>query len=223
MIEVNNLEKTYNFGKSNAFKALRGISLTIGTGELVAITGKSGSGKSTLLHVLACIDDFEAGEILLDGQSITLCNDQQLAFLRNSKIGLVLQDFALINDCTALENVTIPLYFNKEVIKKRKEKAFDALTKVGMKDFAQKEVHQLSGGEKQRVAIARALINDPTYIFADGPTGSLDSENSTIIIEILKSLKSLNKTIIIVTHDTAIANTCDRILHLSDGRLVLCE
>ena len=122
MIEVNNLEKTYNFGKSNAFKALRGISLTIGTGELVAITGKSGSGKSTLLHVLACIDDFEAGEILLDGQSITLCNDQQLAFLRNSKIGLVLQDFALINDCTALENVTIPLYFNKEVIKNEKKR-----------------------------------------------------------------------------------------------------
>ena len=173
MIKAENLHKKYNKGKSNEFHALKGVNLQIDDGEIVAIIGKSGAGKSTLLHILSCIDGFDEGSVEIDGKNIFKLSDAALAKIRNKKIGIVLQDFALINEYTVLENVMVPLYFTKMAQKKRKEKAMKTLKQLGIDDLAEKSANQLSGGQKQRVAIARAIVNAPKYLFADEPTGAL--------------------------------------------------
>lgn len=221
MIKLKNIYKTYNSGKTNEFKALNGISLSIDDGELVAIIGKSGAGKSTLLHILACIDNYETGEYYIDDILVKKLREAELAEIRNKKIGMVMQDFALVDDFSCIENVMLPLDFSKKKIANKKEKAIKALNSVGMGLIAKKPVNKLSGGQKQRVAIARAIVNDPSIILADEPTGALDTRTSAEIMEVFHKLNGKGHTIIIVTHDLEIANQCDRIIEISDGRIVL--
>ena len=220
MIKFNNITKIYNPKKSNEFKALKGVSAEINDGELVAIIGKSGAGKSTLLHILACIDDYQEGEYILDGELVKKLSENQYAKIRNEKIGMVMQDFALVEDFTAIENVMIPLNFAKKKIRDKKEKALGALRLAGIEDFAKKPCNKLSGGQKQRVAIARAIVNEPSVILADEPTGALDTKTSAEIMGLFKELNKHGKTVIIVTHDMKIAEQCGRIIEISDGNIV---
>lgn len=220
MIKLNNIVKVYNPKKANEFKALHEVSCEIQDGEMVAVIGQSGAGKSTLLHILACIDSYQKGEYVIDGTLVKNLSERQYAKIRNEKIGMVMQDFALVEDFTALENVMIPLNFSKRKIKGKKEKALSALKSVGIEDLAKKPCNKLSGGQKQRVAIARAIVNDPSMILADEPTGALDTKTSAEIMELFKSLNKEGKTIVIVTHDPKVANQCDRIIEISDGRIL---
>lgn len=220
MIKLKNIYKTYNSGKTNEFKALNGISLTIDDGELVAIIGKSGAGKSTLLHILACIDNYETGEYYIDDILVKKLREAELAEIRNKKIGMVMQDFALVDDFSCIENVMLPLDFSKKKIANKKEKAIKALNSVGMGLIAKKPVNKLSGGQKQRVAIARAIVNEPSIILADEPTGALDTKTAAEIMEVFHKLNGKGHTIIIVSHDPEIANQCDRIIEISDGKIV---
>ena len=176
MIKIENLTKTYNYKKSNAFTALTDVSLTVEDGEMLAIIGKSGAGKSTLLHIIGCIDTFEKGTYTLDDISVHKLSDKKLAQIRNQKVGIVMQDFALVEEYTVLENVKIPLYFARKKKGSSNKLALDALEKVGMKELAKKPVNKLSGGQKQRVAIARAIVNNPSFILADEPTGAQVSQ-----------------------------------------------
>lgn len=220
MIKISNITKKYNPKKSNEFEALHGVSCEINDGELVAVIGKSGAGKSTLLHILACIDNYQEGEYTIDGTLVKNLSEKQYAKIRNEKIGMVMQDFALVEDFTALENVMIPLNFSKQKIKNKKEKALAALKSVGIGEFAKKPCNKLSGGQKQRVAIARAIVNEPSMILADEPTGALDTKTSAEIMALFKSLNKQGRTVVIVTHDPKIAEQCDRIIEISDGRIV---
>ena len=220
MIKLTNIQKIYNKGKSNEFEALKGISLTIKDGELVAIIGKSGAGKSTLLHILACIDSYEDGKYVVDDVLVKNLSEKKLAEIRNSKIGIVMQDFALVDDFSCIENVLLPLDFAAKKKSDRKELALAALKSVGMDSMAKKPVNKLSGGQKQRVAIARAIVNKPSIILADEPTGALDSKTATEIMELFRELNKNGHTVIIVTHDLEIANQCDRIIEISDGKIV---
>ena len=170
MIQLKNIVKVYNPEKSNEFEALHKVSAKIEDGEMVAIVGKSGAGKSTLLHILACIDSYQEGEYSVDGTLVKGLSERQYAKIRNEKIGMVMQDFALVEDFTALENVMIPLNFSKKRIPNKKEKALATLRSVGIEDLAKKPCNKLSGGQKQRVAIARAIVNEPSMILADEPT-----------------------------------------------------
>mgnify|MGYP000203225192 FL=1 len=220
MIKISNITKKYNPKKSNEFEALHGVSCEINDGELVAVIGKSGAGKSTLLHILACIDNYQEGEYTIDGTLVKNLSEKQYAKIRNEKIGMVMQDFALVEDFTALENVMIPLNFSKQKIKNKKEKALAALKSVGIGELAKKPCNKLSGGQKQRVAIARAIVNEPSMILADEPTGALDTKTSAEIMALFKSLNKQGRTVVIVTHDPQIAEQCDRIIEISDGRIV---
>ena len=220
MIEIKNITKIYNPGKSNEFTALKDISLTIGDGEMTAIIGKSGAGKSTLLHIMACIDNYQNGEYRIDGTLVKQLSERDSARIRNEKIGMVMQDFALVEDFSALENVLLPLAFAKNKKSDRRETAMKALSSVGMAEYAKKPVNKLSGGQKQRVAIARAIVNEPSMILADEPTGALDSKTSAEIMEVFKSLNRQGKTVVIVTHDLEVARQCGRIIEISDGRIV---
>ncbi|MBE5945238.1 MAG: ABC transporter ATP-binding protein [Lachnospiraceae bacterium] len=221
MIKINNLTMTYNLGKENEFKALDNISLEIKGGELVAIIGKSGAGKSTLLHIIGCIDNYESGEYYLDSELIKLLKEKKAARIRNEKIGIVMQDYALIEDFTALENVMIPLDFAKNKNGNNKKIALEILELVGMRDIAKKKVKNMSGGQKQRVAIARAMVNNPKILLADEPTGALDSNTSEDIMKLFTDLnKKYETTVIIVTHDMDIAEKCGRIIELSDGKII---
>lgn len=219
MIKLNNITKIYNPKKSNEFEALHGVSCEIKYGEMVAIIGKSGAGKSTLLHILACIDDYQEGEYTLDGKLVKKLSESEYARIRNEKIGMVMQDFALVEDFTAIENVMIPLDFSKKKQGNKKEKALAALSSVGMEKFAKKPCNKLSGGQKQRVAIARAIVNEPSVILADEPTGALDTKTSAEIMELFKSLNAQGRTVIIVTHDMNIAKLCGRVIEISDGKI----
>lgn len=218
MIEVLNINKTYNLGKSNAFEALKNISLTINNHEMLAVTGTSGAGKSTLLHILSTIDNADTGNIEIDNIRLNQLTAQQKAKFRNERIGIVIQDYALIPEYTALENVMLPLSFSH--IKKKKELALHALESVNMADMAKKGITKLSGGEKQRVAIARAIVHDPQYVFADEPTGNLDSVTTQHILSLFHMLHKQGKTIVIVTHDPLVANVCERIVTMSDGKIL---
>ena len=219
MITLTNIKKVYNPKKANEFEALHGVSCEISDGELVAIIGKSGAGKSTLLHILACIDSYQDGEYKIDDTLVKGLSERKYARIRNEKIGMVMQDFALVEDFTALENVMIPLNFSKKKIKGKKEKALAALRSVGIEDLAKKPCNKLSGGQKQRVAIARAIVNEPSIILADEPTGALDTKTSAEIMELFKSLNSQGRTVVIVTHDPNVAEECGRIIEISDGKI----
>lgn len=219
MIKLINIKKIYNKGKSNEFEALKDISFSIDDGELIAITGKSGAGKSTLLHVLACIDSYESGEYYLDDILIKKLSESKLAEIRNKKIGIVMQDFALIDDFSCFENVSLPIDFSKGKHSDAKERVMNALKSVGMDNMSKKPVNKLSGGQKQRIAIARAIINEPSIILADEPTGALDTKTSAEIMNLFHKLNQNGKTVIIITHDNEIAKQCDRIIEISDGKI----
>ena len=220
MITLQNIRKIYNPKHANAFEALHGISLEIADGEMVAVIGKSGAGKSTLLHILACIDSCESGDYQIDGASVSHLSERKAARIRNEKIGIVMQDFALVEDFSALENVLLPLEFAKKKKPNRKQIAMNALQAVGMADYAKKPVNKLSGGQKQRVAIARAIVNEPSVILADEPTGALDSTTAAEIMGVFHELHKRGKTIIIVTHDMEIAKQCGRMIEIMDGNVV---
>lgn len=221
MIQIKNLVKVYNKGKTNEFCALKGIDLSIDEGEMVAIIGKSGAGKSTLLHILAAIDSYDKGSYLVDGVSVGDLKEKDRARFRNQKIGIVMQDYALIDEYTIEENVQIPLIFGKvKGNDVRRKKIMTALENVGLAELAKKPVRQLSGGQKQRVAIARALVNNPTFLLADEPTGALDSKTSGEIMDVFEKLNQGGKTVIIVTHDMEVAARCGRVIEISDGEIV---
>lgn len=209
--------------KNGAFKALNNVSLEIEKGSLNAIIGKSGSGKSTLLHIIGCIDSFEKGTYIFNNDDVSNFNDRQRASFRSDKVGIVLQDFSLIENYSVIENVMIPFYFSNKGSIKMKEKAALALKTVGMDALADKSVKKLFGGQKQRVAIARAIVNNPQLILADEPTGTLDSVTSSEIMELFHQLHQKGKTIIIVTHDLEIANQCERKIKISDGKIIFLK
>lgn len=222
MIEIKNVHKTYNLGKANAFTALKDVSLTIRDGEMIAIIGKSGAGKSTLMHILGCIDSFEKGEYILNGENISKISEKKSAEIRNMEIGIVLQDFVLMEQYSVLENVLMPLYFSKNTGKRfeREKKAKEILKRLEMNQLLNKKVNQLSGGQKQRVAIARAMINQPGILLADEPTGALDVKTSEEIMDVFKKLNEQGTTVIIITHDMEVAAKCDRVIEISDGRIL---
>lgn len=220
MLKIENLTKTYNYKKSNAFTALKDVSLEVEDGEMLAIIGKSGAGKSTLLHIIGCIDKFEKGSYTIDGTDVHSLSDNKLAKIRNEKVGIVMQDFALIDEYSVIENVMIPLNFSKKKLGKPKELAMKALERVGLANLAKKPVSKLSGGQKQRVAIARAIVNDPSFILADEPTGALDTKTSSEIMELFTELNKSGKTVIIITHDLTVADKCKRKVEISDGRII---
>ena len=222
MIEIKNLYKTYNYGKPNAFEALKDVSLTINDGEMVAIIGKSGAGKSTLMHILGCIDDFEKGQYIFNGKDISKVNEKKSAAIRNSEIGIVLQEFALMEQYTVLENVIMPLFFTpKSGRRSEKEKrALEILKRLEMDEYAHKKVNKLSGGQKQRVAIARAMINNPSVLLADEPTGALDVKTTDESMKVFRNLNKNGTTVIIITHDMEVAGMCDRIIEISDGKII---
>lgn len=219
MIKLEGISKIYNKKKSNEFYALDKVNVEINKGELVAIIGKSGAGKSTMMHIIGCIDDFEEGTYELNGKDISGVSAKKKAEIRNKEIGIVMQDFALIDEYTVEENVMIPLYFTKGV-KNKKDKVKSALEKVGIADLKSKPINKLSGGQKQRVAIARAIVNEPEILLADEPTGALDTKTGQGIMNVFKEINDNGKTVIIITHDMEIAKQCKRIIEIKDGKIV---
>jgi len=220
MIQLNDISKIYNIN-GEPFYALNKVSLQIEKGEMVAVRGRSGAGKSTLLHIMGCLDTYDHGAYAIDGINTAEASSSDMAQIRNEKIGFVLQDFSLINHRTALYNVKAPMLFNKTPFREMNGKAMKTLTDLGIAEQASKKVENMSGGQRQRVAIARAMVNDPPIILADEPTGNLDSVTAAEIMDIFKELNKRGKTVVIVTHDEAVASYCSRQIVLSDGRLVL--
>ncbi len=218
VIETRDLKKTYRMGDFDV-EALRGVSFNIKRGEVVSIMGPSGSGKSTLMNTLGCLDRPTSGEYFLDGEAVAEMDDDQLASVRNRKVGFVFQSFNLLSRLTAVGNVELPLRY-AGVTEGRRERAIRSLEAVGLQDRMKHRPYELSGGQQQRVAIARALVNDPAMIMADEPTGNLDSKVGTEIMNILLTLnKDHGTTLIIVTHDPRIAEQTQRVIRLTDGVL----
>ena len=219
MINIENLTKVYRLGETEV-RALDGVSLNIGKGEMVAIMGPSGSGKSTLMAILGCLDVPTSGTYLLDGQPVNQLGDNQLAEIRSHKIGFVFQQFNLLSRTTALDNVLLPLTYNGLHGRARRERAEEALRQVGLAERMRHRPNELSGGQQQRVAIARALVNRPAIILADEPTGALDSKTGAEIIGLFQQLhRDLGQTVIYVTHDPFIARHTERVIRLADGRV----
>jgi len=200
--------------------ALEKINLEIKSGELTAIIGPSGSGKSTLMHIIGCLDRPSKGEYYFEGKPISKQSDEQLAEIRNKKIGFIFQTFNLLPRVSALENVKLPLIYTRLKEKKMKKIALKKLKEVGLEDRIDHRSNQLSGGEQQRVAIARALVNNPQLILADEPTGNLDTKSGKEILDILQNLNKKGQTVIIVSHDPEIAELCKRVIKIVDGKIV---
>jgi putative ABC transport system ATP-binding protein len=219
MIDMRRIRKVYSTGKIE-LEALRGIDLKVGENEFVAIMGRSGSGKSTLMNLMGCLDTPTSGEYFLEGQKVGNLSPNELAEIRNKKVGFVFQNFNLLPYATAFENVEVPLIFGGVPSKKRKKRALELLDRVGLKDWADHKPTELSGGEMQRVAIARALVNQPRLILADEPTGNLDSASGAEIIKLFEELGRQGHTIIVITHDKEIARRTHRIIKLRDGMIV---
>ncbi|EGR0729553.1 ABC transporter ATP-binding protein [Vibrio cholerae] len=222
LVELQQICKHYTSGQ-NVVKALDGVDLTIRHGEFLAILGPSGSGKSTLMNVLGCLDKPTAGRYQLDGHPVDSLSTQQLAAIRNQKIGFVFQSFNLLEYASALDNVALPLVYAGVKAKDRRRRATELLTRVGLADRLDHKPNQLSGGQKQRVAIARALINQPQILLADEPTGALDSKSGAEIEVLFNELHHEGRTIIVVTHDNELAKRTKRIVTIRDGQVVSDE
>lgn len=219
MIEIKDLHKSYKMGK-NELHVLKGINFSVEDGEMVAIMGSSGSGKSTLLNIVGMLDLLDRGSYTLDGVPIVNLNETKAAKYRNKFLGFIFQSFNLINYKTALENVALPLYYQRVPKKERDAKALQYLTKVGLANWATHLPSELSGGQKQRVAIARALAAEPKVLLADEPTGALDSKTSYEVMQLLQEINDEGKTLLVVTHEEDIAKMCKRIVLLKDGVII---
>lgn len=219
LIQCQALSKFYNKGKENEVRALNAVTLTISKGDLCAVIGPSGSGKTTLLRMLGCLDVPTSGTCQISGVDTQKTNDRILSQMRNEQIGFVLQEFGLIEDRNVYENIRVPLLLSRHRPKRAKESIDAVLQRLNIFELRNKMASQLSGGQKQRVAIARALINDPSIILADEPTGALDSTTAKDVMSVFKELNGQGKTIIVVTHNLMIADQCNRVLTLTDGRL----
>lgn len=219
VIEARDLRKVYQMGEVQV-EALRGVSFNIKRGEVIAIMGPSGSGKSTLMNTLGCLDRPTSGEYVLDGESVASLTDDQLADVRNRKVGFVFQSFNLLSRQTAITNVELPLRYSTSSANHRRERAIEALKAVGLEDRMTHRPFELSGGQQQRVAIARAIVNNPAIVMADEPTGNLDSKVGKEIMSLLLKLnQDSGTTLIIVTHDPTIAEQTQRVIRLRDGLL----
>lgn len=216
IVEMQKVVKAYNTGNVE-FQALRGIDFNLKRGEFVAVVGPSGSGKSTLMNILGCLDVATSGQYFLEGQAVSKLSHNELADIRNKKIGFVFQAFNLLPYATAFENVEVPLLFAGAKGRSRRERVTELLTRVGLGDKLNNKPTEMSGGEMQRTAIARALANDPDIILADEPTGNLDSKSGGEIVKIFQELWESGKTIVIITHDMNIAKKTERVIKLKDG------
>ena len=221
LIELKDVYKIYNEGMENEVRALDGVSLTIDRGEFVAVIGASGSGKSTLMNILGCLDIPTYGDYYLDGEDVADLTNRELAKIRNKEVGFVFQGYNLIPELTAIENVELPLIYQNIPIGKRYDMAMDALERVSMEERADHRPNEMSGGQQQRVAIARAIATKAPIIMADEPTGALDSRTGAHVLEILHRLHSEGTTIILITHDGNIASTAERIIRISDGKIIM--
>lgn len=220
IIEIKGLEKSYGSGR-NSIQVLRGIDLEISKGDAVSITGPSGTGKSTLLNMIGCLDNFDKGSLILSGRDVSSLSVDELSSFRNRHIGFIFQLHNLLPEFTALENVMIPLLIRRTPAKKAREMSFELLKKFKMEDRASHKPGEMSGGECQRIAVARAIVGEPDLILADEPTGSLDSRNSMILLEILLDLcREKGSTIVIVTHDMKIAGMTRQKISMLDGLIV---
>ena len=218
LLVLEDLSKSYRVGEVQV-EALRGLSATIYEGEYVAIIGPSGSGKSTLMHLIGCLDTPSGGRYLLGGESVADLDDEELAVIRNRRIGFIFQQFNLLAPMSALRNVELPLVYAGVERRQRRARAIEALDRVGLADRANHKPNELSGGQQQRVAIARALVVDPDLLLADEPTGNLDSSAAADILEVFEELNKSGRTIIVITHDDEVAHRADRALHIRDGKL----
>ena len=221
LIEMKEIIKAYNIGLESEIEILHGIDLKIYEGEFVAIVGESGSGKSTLMNIIGVLDKQTKGEYYLDGIDIKNANESEMNVIRNKKIGFVFQNFNLIGRTSALRNVELPMLYAGVPAEQRTKRAKELLSKVGLESRMNHMPNELSGGQKQRVAIARSLVNNPAIILADEPTGALDSETSTMVMNIFNDLnKNQGKTIILITHSKEIAEQCPRIVTIKDGKII---
>lgn len=219
MIELNGITKIYKMGDVEIC-ALCNVSLKIERGEFIAVMGPSGSGKSTLMNLLGCLDRPTSGLYRFEGKEISSMNDDELAFIRNTKIGFVFQSFNLLPRFSALKNVEVPLIYSGAPSHIQVKRATELLARVGLKDRMHHKPSELSGGQQQRVAIARALVNNPSLLLADEPTGNLDSRSGAEILDIISDLNRHGMTIMIVTHDPEVAGRCKRVINLKDGQII---
>jgi putative ABC transport system ATP-binding protein len=219
LIELKNISKIYNTAGVETV-ALKDVDLKIQKGEYVSIMGPSGSGKSTLLQILGCLDNFTTGEYFFENKNLNSYTDEDFAKMRNKKMGFVFQSFNLLPKMTVFDNVKLPLIYSDNLSEKEKDlKVKEMIKLVDLENRTNYQANQLSGGQKQRVAIARALVNDPAIVFADEPTGSLDSKTGANILEFLDKLNKLGKTVVLVTHETHVAKSAKRMIHILDGKI----